>query len=759
MSILDALNPPQREAAQTIDGPLLVLAGAGSGKTRVLTYRIAHLIDEVGVPPWQILAVTFTNKAAGEMRERIANLVGDAVDAIWVGTFHSICARLLRYEAEAFGLDANFTIYDESDRRSLMRRIFEQLNISEQELAPRAVIGQISRAKNAMIDPYRFVQESGNAPGKEQIAEIYTAYEAALRQNNALDFDDLLVEVVRQFQQHEEVLAKYQQRFHYLLIDEYQDTNRPQYLLTKQLAAGHRNICCVGDDDQSIYQFRGADLRNILDFERDYPDTATVRLEQNYRSTARILEAANAVIENNRDRKGKNLWTESATGELIGLIECDTDRAEARFVVETLKRQARDNNLSLRDIALLYRTNAQSRTFEEELQRAAINYVIVGGIRFYDRKEIKDLLTYLRLLLNPADDVGLRRIINEPKRGIGDASVQRLQVYADQHSLSLFAALDHLNEVPNLNARAVKHLQTFRDLMHQLIAAHSELDLPTLGEEVYERSGYRQMLADDRSPEAETREQNIGQLVADMAEFAADHDDPTLTTFLEEKSLMTSGDEAEENAEAVTLMTLHSAKGLEFPLVFIGGMEENLFPTSRAVDEAQENPQAIEEERRLFYVGITRAQQLLYLTYACQRYTYGSLRETEISRFVGEVPSELVDMQRIESASANRGRGRSAPRNRPAFSSSDFEIPKKKPAPKGVHYEMDADTSTQQSNEFADFVDQEDFLTVDRWVMHPQWGRGQIVKREGSGSSTKLHIRFKNTVKKVMVAYAQLEPA
>ena len=758
MSLLDALNPAQRVAAQTIAGPLLVLAGAGSGKTRVLTYRIAHLVEEVGVPPWNILAVTFTNKASGEMRERIAQLVGDSVESIWVGTFHSICARLLRYEAEAFGIDGNFTIYDESDRRALMRRVFAQLNISEQDLAPRSVIAQISRAKNAMVDPYRFVQESGNAPGKEQIAEIYTAYEAALRQNNAFDFDDLLVEVVRQLQRHEDVLSRYQERFQYMLIDEYQDTNRPQYLLTKQLAAGHRNICCVGDDDQSIYQFRGADLRNILDFERDYPEAVTVRLEQNYRSTARILDAANAVILNNRDRKGKNLWTQSEEGELVGLIECDTDRAEARFVVDTLRRRAREIDLAPSDIALLYRTNAQSRTLEEELQRSGINYVIVGGIRFYDRKEIKDLLTYLRLLINPSDNVGLARIINEPKRGIGDTSVQRLQVYADQQALSLFAALDHLEEVPNLNSRAVKFMARFRELMRDLMTIRDELELPDLGEQVFERTGYRQMLEDEGTPEAEARQENVAQLIADMAEFTASRDESSLESFLEEKSLMVSADEAGDDSDAVTLMTLHSAKGLEFPLVFICGLEENLFPTSRAVEESRENPQAIEEERRLFYVGITRAQQLLYLTYAHQRYTYGSLRETDISRFADEVPRELLDVQSMETATAKGGSRRPQPRSRSASAPPSFEAPKKA-APKGVHYEMDAEAAVQQTNDFADFVDQEEFLAVGRWVLHSQWGRGKIIKREGSGAKTKLHIHFGKTIKRVLVAYAQLEPA
>ncbi len=748
MSILNALNPAQYQAARIVDGPLLILAGAGSGKTRVLTYRIAFLIHEVGVPPWNILAVTFTNKAAGEMRERIEQLVGSVTRDIWMGTFHSICARLLRLEATSLGLDAHFTIYDEEDRRALMRRILKSLDISADDLAPRAVVAQISRAKNAMIDPHQFAQEAGSSI-QRQIAEIYPLYEAELRRHNAFDFDDLLVVLVRQLQQHPDVLARYQERFKYILIDEYQDTNRPQYLLTQQLASRYCNICCVGDDDQSIYQFRGADIRNILDFERDYPEAQTVRLEQNYRSTARILSAANAVIQNNQNRKGKQLWTQSEEGDRIQLVECDTERGEARFVVETVQRLVRQQGLSLGEAAVLYRTNAQSRALEEELQRAGMPYVIVGGIRFYERKEIKDILAYLRLLVNPSDNISLQRIINVPKRGIGATSLERLQTHARQRQLGLFEALAAIDQVDGLNSRTRKNLQDFYAQLQTLAKRKRELELPALGEEILVQTGYRQMLQDEDTPEAEVREQNINQLLAFIAEFAADNENPTLESFLEETTLLAPVDEVEDTGQALTLMTLHSAKGLEFPLVFICGMEENLFPTARSVEEAWENPQAIEEERRLLYVGITRAQLHLFLTYADSRYSYGSLQWSTPSRFLDEIPQDLLDAQVVGS------RLRSSPRKTFPTPSS-----RKKPAPKGVHYEWEESPSTKHiDTESGDWVDQDDFLAKGKWVLHPTWGRGQIVAREGSGTAMKLSIRFgANQLKRVAVAFAQLEP-
>ncbi len=763
MSILDHLNSAQREAAQTVAGPLLVLAGAGSGKTRVLTYRIAHLIDEQNVPSWAILAVTFTNKAAGEMRERVEQLVG--TQTRWIGTFHSMCARLLRMEAEAFGLDPGFTIYDEDDRRALVRRVLQQHQVDPQALAPAAVIARISRAKNAMLDPGDMAA-AAKGPAQQRLATLYQTYQQELRGNNAFDFDDLLTEMVRQFDQHPEVLARYQERFHYILVDEYQDTNRPQYLLCRQLAAAHRNFCAVGDDDQSIYQFRGADLRNILDFEQDYPEAKVVRLEQNYRSTGHILQAANAVIGNNQDRKGKALWTTSGPGELISLVQCETDRAEARYVVSTVRQLVERGEYEPGDTAVLYRTNAQSRTLEEELQRSGLPYQIVGGIRFYERKEVKDMLAYLRLLANPADDVTFQRIVNVPRRGVGDSSIQRLRRYAAQSELSLFAALARLEGLPELRGPARKSLVSFRDLLHGLAAERQQMDLAELGQAVYERSGYQAMLQDENTPEAEVRAQNIEQLISFMTEFSQTRTDPDLNGFLEEVALMAPIDETPENNQAVTLMTLHSAKGLEFPVVFIAGMEENLFPTSRCVEESRVNPLAMEEERRLCYVGITRACERLYLTYAGQRYAYGSLIYPEPSRFLSELPEELVTMQqesdpqprrrtpaarhRLDGAADGPNRASTPPR-RPAPARSGAH-----PARSGVHYEWDDPPAVEP---VSPGTDTGDFMSPGCWVTHPRWGRGKILLREGHDERTKLTIQFGSQVKKVVAAYARLEPA
>lgn len=737
-SLLDALNPAQRRAAEALGGPLLILAGAGSGKTRVLTHRIAFLIKEVGVAPWRILAATFTNKAAGEMRERIEQLVGAAASELWVGTFHSICARILRRQAAEFGLDPNFSIYDEDDRRATMRRVLDAHQIDERELAPRAVIRQISRAKNAMLGPSEFADQATEP--QRQIAELYADYERELRRNQALDFDDLLIVVVRQFDRHPSILQTYQTRFEHLLVDEYQDTNRPQYLLCRQLAAHHRNLCVVGDDDQSIYQFRGADIRNILDFERDYPDARSVRLEQNYRSTGRILAAANAVISHNQGRKGKELWTDGPAGDPVAVVECDSDRREARHVVDCIRRYHRLGRYRLGDAAVLYRTNAQSRLFEEELQRASLPYTIVGGIRFYDRREIRDVLAYLRLLVNPADDMALRRIVNTPRRGIGDKSLARLQDFAQTQDWSLSTALAHLSDVPGLSGRAQKSLAAFADLIGELMAATEAHSLPELGFAVVEQSGYRSMLAAENTPEAEARLQNLDQLLAEMTEYADENPDATLATYLEEKSLLTSADESDADGNAITLMTLHSAKGLEFPLVFVCGLEENLFPTARAIDD----PQAIEEERRLCYVGMTRACEQLSLTYALRRYAYGSLLATEPSRFLGEIPAELT----AQAYELDRGVARARQRVSPPR-------PKREKAPQGVHYEWDAEPAPG----FDELVAQDDFLAVGQWVRHPQWGRGQIVSREGHGEKMKLSIRFKTQLKRIAVAYAQLEPA
>jgi DNA helicase-2/ATP-dependent DNA helicase PcrA len=799
MADLEGLNPEQLSAVERTVGPLLVLAGAGSGKTRVLTHRIAHLIDHDRVAPWNILAVTFTNKAAGEMRERIEHLVGDeAAGKLWIGTFHSICARLLRYDAESFGLHPDFTIYDTDDCRALVRRILSALDLSEQDFPVRQVHGDISRAKNAMIDVATFASSAAHNPHKRQIADIYEAYEKGLRDNKAFDFDDLIVEPVRLLQQHPEVLEKWRRRWQYVLVDEYQDTNRPQYLLTRLLAEQHRNLCVVGDDDQSIYQFRGADIRNILDFEKDYPEATVIRLEQNYRSTGRILAAANAVIDHNVDRKGKNLWTALGDGDAIEIAACGDDRGESRHVVDRVRQLCRQHSYTLSDAAILYRTNAQSRVLEEELRRHKMPYVIVGGIRFYERKEIKDVLAYLRLLVNPSDDVSLLRVINEPKRGIGDTTVEKLSLFARQTHTDLLQAALRADEVPGLNGRAVKAVNTFGALMTGLATEirGGHLDLPELAQQVLERSGYLQALEELDTPEADGRIDNLGELVNSMSEFAGRYDGEGigLSQFLEDVALMSSEDEAMASLGAhsgtLTLMTLHSAKGLEFPVVAICGLEEEVFPTQRAIEESRSQPRAIEEERRLCYVGITRARRHLLLSHANWRYLFGQGREMMPSRFLEEIPAELTESVEVAGQmnwGAPAGGGRSGrgsgrfdrdlpPPRRGAggASSTSYTAPsapkrvkpaatRSKPAPKGVHYVPDEESGNLQmefpgetaSTDFAG----DDLLAVGRWVMHPDWGRGKIVGREGIGAETKLTIAFGSKIKRVIAAYAQLEPA
>ncbi len=784
------LNPEQGAAVRQLSGPLLVLAGAGSGKTRVLTQRIAHLIDHAGVAPWNILAVTFTNKAAGEMRERVQELVGEeAAGRLWIGTFHSVCARLLRYESQAFGLHADFTIYDTDDCRALVRRLLDALDLTEQDFPVRQVHGEISRAKNAMIDTATFASSVAHNPHKRRIADIYEAYEKGLRANNAFDFDDLIVEPVRLLQQHPEVLAKWRHRFHHILVDEYQDTNKPQYLLTKLLAAEHRNLCVVGDDDQSIYQFRGADIRNILDFEKDYPEAVIVRLEQNYRSTGRILAAANAVIDNNVDRKGKNLWTAIGDGDRVQIVECGDDRGEARHVVEEIRQLCRRHDYTLSDAAILYRTNAQSRVLEENLRRNKMPYVIVGGTRFYERKEIKDVLAYMRLLVNPADDVGLLRVINAPKRGIGDTTIDKIALFARQAGIDLLQASLHAEQVPGLGSRAVKAVATFGELMTRLAQeiADGRLRLPELAQEVLERSGYLEALRELDTPEADGRIKNLGELVNSMSEFSGQYQGEGigLSQFLEDVALMSSEDEAMAGASGgtLTLMTLHSAKGLEYPIVAICGMEEEMFPTQRAIEESRTQPRAIEEERRLCYVGITRARRHLLMSFARWRYLFGQGREMLPSRFLEEIPPELVDNVQVKAelawgapAGAER-RARRPDGNKPSpakrVQPSSYAKPAapKRPQPTGVHYVPDEDSgmqmqfgaatagATEGAGVGADMTAADDVLAVGRWVAHPTWGRGQIIGREGSGNDTKLSIRFGRTTKRVVAAYAQLQPA
>ncbi|HJC42671.1 MAG TPA: UvrD-helicase domain-containing protein, partial [Candidatus Mediterraneibacter gallistercoris] len=643
MSIYDTLNEPQREAVRHTDGPLLILAGAGSGKTRVLTHRIAYLIEELGVNPWNILAITFTNKAAGEMRQRVDNLVGFGSESIWVSTFHSMCVRILRRFIDRLGYDSRFTIYDTDDQKTLMKAVCKKVDIDTKQFKERMLLSVISSAKNEMIVPEEFELNAGGDFAQLKIAKVYREYEAQLKANNALDFDDLLVKTVQLLQTQPDVRENYQERFRYIMVDEYQDTNTVQFKLVSLLAGKYRNLCVVGDDDQSIYKFRGANIRNILDFEKEYPDAKVIKLEQNYRSTGNILNAANGVISNNKGRKDKTLWTANGEGEKISLRQFDTAYDEAEFIAEDIKKEVRDG-ASYNDNAVLYRTNAQSRLLEEKFIAMNIPYKIVGGINFYARREIKDILAYLKTVDNGQDDLSVRRIINVPKRGIGLTTINRIQESADERGISFYEALLAPEMIPGAGRSASK-LDSFAALIEYFKGQAEKESLTDLLNEILDMTGYAQNLEADDEIDAESRLQNIEELLNKAAAYEEDCEDrgekATLSGFLEEVALVADIDSLEEDQDYVVLMTLHSAKGLEFPHVYLAGMEDGLFPSYMTI--TGDDPEELEEERRLCYVGITRAEQQLTLTCARKRMVRGETKYNNISRFVSEIPPELLD--------------------------------------------------------------------------------------------------------------------
>ena len=643
MSIYDTLNEPQRDAVLHTDGPLLILAGAGSGKTRVLTHRIAYLIEELGVNPWNILAITFTNKAAGEMRQRVDNLVGFGSESIWVSTFHSMCVRILRRFIDRLGYDSRFTIYDTDDQKTLMKAVCKKVDIDTKQFKERMLLSVISSAKNEMILPEEFELNAGGDFAQLKIAKVYREYEAQLKANNALDFDDLLVKTVQLLQTQPDVRENYQERFRYIMVDEYQDTNTVQFKLVSLLAGKYRNLCVVGDDDQSIYKFRGANIRNILDFEKEYPDAKVIKLEQNYRSTGNILNAANGVISNNKGRKDKTLWTANGEGEKIGLRQFDTAYDEAEFIAEDIKKEVRDG-ASYNDNAVLYRTNAQSRLLEEKFIAMNIPYKIVGGINFYARREIKDILAYLKTVDNGQDDLSVRRIINVPKRGIGLTTINRIQEAADERGISFYEALLAPEMIPGVGRSASK-LDSFAALIEYFKGQAEKESLTDLLNEILDMTGYTQNLEADDEIDAESRLQNIEELLNKAAAYEEDCEDrdekATLSGFLEEVALVADIDSLEEDQDYVVLMTLHSAKGLEFPHVYLAGMEDGLFPSYMTI--TGDDPEELEEERRLCYVGITRAEQKLTLTCARKRMVRGETQYNRISRFVSEIPQELLD--------------------------------------------------------------------------------------------------------------------
>ena len=646
MSIYDTLNAEQREAVFHTEGPLLILAGAGSGKTRVLTHRIAYLIEEKGINPWNILAITFTNKAAGEMRERVDDIVGFGSESIWVSTFHSTCVRILRRHIDRLGYDNNFTIYDSDDQKTLMKDVCKLLQIDTKTYRERTILSAISSAKDEMVTPEEYELNAYGDFSKKKIAEAYKEYERQLKANNALDFDDLLVKTVQLFQTQPEILEYYQDRFRYIMVDEYQDTNTVQFKLISLLAAKYKNLCVVGDDDQSIYKFRGANIQNILSFEKEFEDTKVIKLEQNYRSTSTILDAANAVIKNNVGRKSKSLWTENGEGEKIQFRQFDTAYDEAEYIVGDIRERVDNGKAAYCDHAVLYRTNAQSRLFEEKMITANIPYKIVGGVNFYARKEIKDLLAYLKTIDNGKDDLAVRRIINVPKRGIGLTTVNRITEAAQQRGISFYEALCSADLVPGLG-RSISKLESFAAMIEYFRKEAEHLSITELMEEILTETGYVEELKAEGEEEAEARLQNIDEFLNKIAAYeeSCEEELPTLSGFLEEVALVADIDSLDEESDYVVLMTLHSAKGLEFPYVYLAGMEDGIFPSYMTI--TADDPTEIEEERRLCYVGITRAKKELAMTCARRRMIRGETQYNKMSRFLKEVPPQLLSTGKI----------------------------------------------------------------------------------------------------------------
>lgn len=734
------LNPQQAEAVINTEGPMLIMAGAGSGKTKVLTCRVANLLQK-GVRPYRILAITFTNKAAAEMRERVNNMSGPAAKDVWLFTFHAFCARFLRMEIDKLpGYGGNFAIYDTADSQNLIKQILKEMNLDDKRFQPSGILSRISNAKNALQDAAAFARQAGDFY-EQKVADIYSRYEQKLQLNNALDFDDLLMLSIKLLQENKEVREKYQDRFDYLLVDEYQDTNHAQYLLTKFLAAKHRNICVVGDADQSIYGWRGADIQNILDFEKDYPDAKVIKLEQNYRSTQIILDAANAVIENNTGRKPKNLWTENKSGADIIYFQAVDERDEARFVIEQLQNLQRTENKKLGDMAILYRTNTQSRIFEEMLIKSGISYNMVGGLKFYERKEIKDIIAYLRVIFNPADSLSLLRIINVPKRGIGDASLAKIQAYAAANNVSLFEAVSNAAAIDGLSSRFVSKLDDLAGIIFELMNLANEAPVEDLIDRVLRDTGYLEELENERTPQAQSRIDNLHELISVAQEFAASEEENNLENFLAHVALVSDIDDTELGEDAITLMTLHSSKGLEFPVVFLVGMEEGLFPHARTLMDETE----IEEERRLCYVGITRAKEKLFLSSTKMRTIYGNTVTYPPSRFLQEIPARLVKtIKRQERFSALENFKQvserySARPQKPASTFNPHSFMPQKPAA--------AAGGTAGTR----------FNTGDR-VSHSKWGEGMVVSVKDSPDGQEVKVAFAGAgVRSLLTKYAVLK--
>ena len=725
-SLLTGLNKEQQQAVQHTEGPLLILAGAGSGKTKVLTVRIAHLLAQ-GVNPYEILAITFTNKAAKEMKSRVEGLVGDVANRIWLSTFHSFCAKFLRFEIDSFlGYNSNFTIYDTSDSQAVIKAALKALNLDDKYYPVGAMIAAISDAKNQLLFTSDFRKQARDFY-QQKVADVYEYYERELRKNNALDFDDLLLVAVKLLQSNAAVLDKYSHRFRYVMIDEYQDTNHAQYLLAKLLASHWKNIAVVGDADQSIYAWRGADIQNILDFEKDYPNCTSIKLEQNYRSTKIILDAANAVIDNNEGRPEKNLWTDKTEGAKIQHFTAQSEHEEAAFIGDTIAKKHDIHDVPYGDMAILYRTNAQSRVLEEALIKRALPYTMVGGTKFYDRKEIKDVLAYLRVLYNPFDDLSLLRIINVPKRSIGATTVAKLQEYARANGTSLFMTLTQLHLIDSIKGKTKEKLEEFGILIFTLVSEMENRTVLDILESILDRTGYLAQLEESTDPQDQARAENIGELLSVAKDFQDTNPSGTVEDFLEQVALVNDVDSFEQEEAKVTLMTLHAAKGLEFPIVFLCGLEEGLFPHSRTLM----NPEEIEEERRLAYVGITRAEKELYISNATTRTVFGRTSSYLPSRFIDEIPEELVDGLR-----AKRKVPDDIKRHVPQHMSVTSR-PVTKPI---VRNEVIADWKVGDT------------------AIHSKWGNGKVINVTGEGAGMKLTIEFPTQgVRVVMAKFAPVK--
>ncbi len=749
---LGELNPPQREAVQYIQGPLLLLAGAGSGKTRVLTYRVANIISEGEATPQQILAVTFTNKAAREMEHRIVallNAMGIPVyEQLWISTFHSICARILRADIHLLDYQPFFGIYDDSDQLSMIKKVMGVLNINDKIYPPKSFQAQINRAKQLAQSPDDMTQK-GHKGVDDLFLKVYTVYESEMKKANALDFGDLLFKTFELFRMYPDILEKYRERFQFILVDEYQDTNHIQYRIIKMLSEGHRNICVVGDEDQSIYSWRGADITNILDFEKDFPEAKVIKLEENYRSSSTIVQAASQVIKNNSQRKDKTLFTNNANGDPITIREEPSEYEEARFVVQQIEKRMNSNGLEAKDFAVFYRTNAQSRVLEDLLRSHQIPYKLVGGVKFYERLEIKDMLGYLKVLINPADEVALKRIINTPARGIGKSTVEKIEDISYEQKISFYDGILYTAEQRLVHAGAVKKLRQFRDFMDMMRSDYVGMSLSETYLMVLDRTEYAQRLREENTPESLARIENLEEFDNAIRQFEKERgEEASLQNFLEEMALVSDADDVDMGSNFVTLMTLHISKGLEYPVVFIVGMEEGLFPSARSFDSS--DPQAVEEERRLCYVGMTRARQKLYLTYARSRRVWGQEQAHPPSRFLQEIPDEFVKAEtsiQRPSFAARHGLNDKAPVYNPdspsykSYKKADLEDP-------FPNYEDFGDDNTGAGGNYQKGMK----------VRHPTFGTGSIYQVEGSGENQKVSVMFSNqTLKKFVAKYARLE--